>query len=137
MAKKAKTHAKLKKELDAVFSKYIRWYYADANGIVQCYTCHVRKPVKEIQNGHFQSRKHTSTRWLHEKTIANCKPQCQRCNIWNEGEKWQYGKQLEAEYGVEAVEELVQLSHKSVKFSKADLEYLIDLYKEKLKAIAG
>ena len=24
--------SKLKKKLDAIFSKYIRWYYADANG---------------------------------------------------------------------------------------------------------
>ena len=72
MAKKTKTHAKLKKELDKVFSQYIRWAYADDSGMVECYTCGVVKHIKEMHNGHFQSRKHTSTRW-HEN---NCRPQC-------------------------------------------------------------
>ena len=133
MAKKTKTHAKLKKDLDKVFSQYIRWAYADDNGMVECYTCNVKKPVKEMQNGHFQSRKHTSTRWLHDETIANCKPQCIKCNLYSEGEKWIFGKKLEAEYGVDAVQQLVALSHKSVKYSKSDLIYLIEIYKDKLK----
>ena len=133
MAKKAKTHAKLKKELDAVFSKYIRWYYADANGYVECYTCGQVKPVKEMQAGHFQSRRHNSTRW----EFNNVRPQDARCNMFAQGEQYLFGQKLKAEIGDEAVEELVQLSHKSVKFSKADLDYLIELYKEKLKAIIG
>ena len=133
MAKKAKTHAQLKKELDAVFSKYIRWYYADANGMVECYTCGQVKPVKEMQCGHFQSRRHTSTRW-HEN---NCRPQDARCNMFAQGEQYLFGQKLKAEIGEEAVEEVIQLAHKSVKYSKADLEYLIDLYKEKLKDIIG
>ena len=133
MAKKAKTHAKLKKELDAVFSKYIRWYYADANGYVECYTCGQVKPVKEMQAGHFQSRRHNSTRW----EFNNVRPHDARCNMFAQGEQYLFGQKLKAEIGEEAVEAFVQLSHKSVKFSKADLEYLIDLYKEKLKAIIG
>tara|TARA_R100001163_G_scaffold11860_1_gene10953 strand:- start:16177 stop:16587 length:411 start_codon:yes stop_codon:yes gene_type:complete len=132
MAKKTKTHAKLKKELDKVFSQYIRWSYADDNGLVECYTCNTKKHVKEMHNGHFQSRKHTSTRWLHSKTIANCKPQCPKCNLYSEGEKWIFGNKLVAEYGVEEVNNLVALSHKSVKYSKTDLEFLIEKYKKKL-----
>ena len=129
MAKKAKTHAKLKKELDKHFSQYIRWAYADDSGMVECYTCGVVKHVKEMHNGHFQSRKHTSTRW-HEN---NCRPQCPKCNLYSEGEKWIYGNKLVAELGRDAVDEIVALSHKSVKYSKTDLEYLIDIYKQKVK----
>ncbi len=129
MAKKAKTHAKLKKELDKVFSQYIRWAYADDSGMVECYTCGIVKHVKEMHNGHFQSRKHTSTRW-HEN---NCRPQCPKCNLYSEGEKWVYGNKLVAELGRDAVDEIVALSHKSVKYSKSDLEYLIETYKKKLK----
>jgi len=126
---KPKTHAKLKKDLDAVFSKYIRWYYADDNGMVQCYTCGQVKPVKQMQNGHFQSRRHTSTRF----EINNCRPQCVKCNMFAQGEQYLFGQLLKAEIGEEAVEEIIALSRKSVKYSKADLEYLIDLYKQKLK----
>lgn len=133
MAGKAKTHAKLKKELDAVFSKYIRWYYADANGMVECYTCGQVKPVKEMQAGHFQSRRHTSTRWDTE--YGNVKPQCVKCNMFAQGEQYLFGQKLKAEIGEQAVDELIALSRKSVKYSKADLEYLIEVYKEKLKEI--
>ena len=86
-----------------------------------------------MQAGHFQSRRHNSTRW----EFNNVRPQDARCNMFAQGEQYLFGQKLKAEIGEEAVEELVQLSHKSVKFSKADLEYLIDLYKEKLKAIIG
>ena len=133
MARKPKTHAALKKDLDAVFSKYIRWHYADDNGLVECYTCGVSKHVKEMQNGHFQSRKHTSTRWLHTKYITNCMPQCVKCNIYSEGEKWIFGNKLVSEYGQDAVDELIRESNKSVKLSKGDLIELIEHYKEKLK----
>ena len=135
MARKPKTHAALKKDLDAVFSKYIRWYYADANGLVECYTCGVVKHVKEMQNGHFQSRKHTSTRWLHTKHITNCMPQCVKCNIYSEGEKWIFGNKLVSEYGQDAVDELIRESNKSVKLSKGDLIELIEHYKESLKKL--
>jgi len=129
MAKKAKGYAKLKKELDIVFSQYIRWTYADDYGRLECYTCGVVKHVKEMHNGHFQSRKHTSTRW-HEQ---NCRPQCPKCNLFCEGEKWIYGNKLVAELGRDMVDDIVALSHKSVKYSKSDLQYLIEIYKQKVK----
>ena len=133
MAKKTKTHAKLKKELDKVFSQYIRWAYADDNGLVECYTCNVKKPVKEMQNGHMQSRKHTSTRW-HEN---NCRPQCVKCNIYSEGEKIRSYRRLCSEIGVEKVDDIIQLSNKTVKYSKLDIQYLIEIYKDKLKNLCA
>ena len=129
MAKK--THAKLKKELDAVFSKYIRWNYADDKGIVECYTCNTRKPVKEMQNGHFQSRRHTATRWH----LDNCRPQCVKCNMFSQGEQYLYGQRLEAEIGEDKVQDVIHLAHSTVKYSREDLEDLIAEYKERLKEI--
>ena len=123
-----KTHSQLKKDLDKVFSQYIRWAFADDNGLVECYTCYVKKHVKEMQNGHMQSRKHTSTRW-HEN---NCRPQCVKCNIYSEGEKIKFYRRLCSEIGDKAVDEIIQLSYKSEKYSKSDLEYLIRYYKDKL-----
>jgi len=129
MARKAKTHGQLKKELDAVFSKYIRWYYADHIGNVECYTCGVVKHVKEMQCGHFQSRRHTSTRW-HEQ---NCKPQCVACNMFRQGEQYKFGQKLISEYGQDTVDGVIQLSKSSVKYSKHELVELITEYKEKLQ----
>ena len=131
MAKKSKTHGQLKKELDKVFSQYIRWHYADSNGMVECYTCYNKKHVKEIHNGHFLSRRHTATRW-HE---DNCRPQCPRCNLFSQGEQFLFGSRLQAEIGHDAVEQLQALSRTSVKYSTAELKELIQYYKARLKEL--
>ncbi len=124
-----KTHAKLKKDLDKVFSLYIRHYYSDDYGIIECYTCHAKKHIKEIQAGHFQSRKHTATRW-HEN---NVRPQCPRCNLFSQGEQYLFGVKLQAEIGDYMFDELLREAKTTQKYSKSDLEYLIDYYKKKLK----
>lgn len=87
-----KSKAKLKKELDALFSKYIRNFYA-VNGEVQCYTCGQWKPVKSMQNGHFLSRSHLSIRF----DPRNCRPQCFQCNVYNYGRTGEFGGKLEEE----------------------------------------
>ena len=87
---KKKSISKLKKELDSVFSKYIRHKYSK-NGMVACYTCGVSKPIKQMQNGHFQSRKHLNTRWSED----NCRVQCVGCNVFKYGDAIQaFGREI-------------------------------------------
>ena len=123
--------SKLVKKLDAIFSKYIRWYYADANGYVECYTCGITKPVKEMQCGHFQSRRHYATRWH----TNNCRVQCQKCNIFSQGNIWIYGNKLKAEIGEDKFDELIQLSNTSVKRSQEDYKEMIAYYKKELEIL--
>ena len=120
--------SKLKKKLDAIFSKYIRWYYADANGYVECYTCGVTKPVKEMQCGHFQSRRHYATRWHTD----NCKPQCVKCNMFMQGNIWVYGNKLKAEIGDVKFNKLIQLSNSTVKYTQQDYLNMLEYYKKEL-----
>ena len=120
--------SKLKKKLDAIFSKYIRWYYADANGYVECYTCGITKPVKEMQCGHFQSRRHYATRWHTD----NCKPQCVKCNMFMQGNIWVYGNKLKAEIGDVKFNELIQLSNTTVKYTQQDYLDMLEYYKKEL-----
>ena len=123
--------SKLVKKLDAVYSKYIRWKYADHNGYVECYTCSTFKHVKEMQCGHFLSRRHYSTRW-HEN---NTRPQCVKCNMFEQGNQYTFGIKLEAEIGEDMFIELHQLKNQTTKYSKVDYEYLIDYYNKKLKLL--
>ena len=123
--------SKLVKKLDAVFSKYIRWKYADDNGYVECYTCNTSKHVKEMQCGHFQSRRHYSTRWQEN----NVRPQCVKCNMFEQGNQYKFGMRLRAEIGEELVEDIIRLSVKSVKMSLSDYQELHDYYKHKLKEL--
>lgn len=90
---KKKTTSQLKKELDKVFSQYIRQKAADKEGFVLCYTCGVKKHWKEMQNGHFVSRVYLATRFEE----GNVRPQCVGCNVFGGGKVVAFAANLEKE----------------------------------------
>ena len=129
MPKTAKkpTRSKLVKKLDTVFSQYIRRSNADNNGYCTCVTCNKTFHWKEIQAGHFMSRKHYSIRW----DERNVKPQCVACNVYRAGEQYKYSIFL----GKELSNVLYLQSKEIVKFTNYELENMINDYSEKLKKI--
>ena len=129
MPKTAKkpTRSKLVKKLDTVFSQYIRLSNADNNGYCTCVTCNKAFHWKEIQAGHFMSRKHYSIRW----STRNVKPQCVACNVYRAGEQYKYSLFL----GSELANELYLQSKEIVKFTNYELEDMINDYSEKLKKL--
>ena len=106
-----KSISKLKKELDAVFSQYIRRKYANEKGEVRCYTCPKMLPWKQIQNGHFVSRSALSTRY----DEANCRPQCPGCNIFGRGQTARFGFNLDMELGSGTVSSLYRKAQEIIK----------------------
>jgi len=132
-----KTISKLKKELDKYFSLFIRLRDATAEGLVQCFTCSRISHYKSgMQNGHFQSRRHHSTRW----DETNCQVQCVKCNMYEQGEQFKFGMALDGKYGEGTSEELEFLSRTIMKVSRIDYEEKISYYKdlvEKLKKEKG
>jgi len=129
MPKTAKkpTRSKLVKKLDTVFSQYIRRSNADNNGYCTCVTCNKTFHWKEIQAGHFMSRKHYSIRW----DERNVKPQCVACNVYRAGEQYKYSIFL----GKELSNVLYLQSKDIVKFTNYELENMINDYSERLKKI--
>ena len=129
MPKTAKkpTRSKLVKKLDTVFSQYIRRSNADNNGYCTCVTCNKTFHWKEIQAGHFMSRKYYSIRWSEE----NVKPQCVACNVYRAGEQYKYSLFL----GSEVANVLYLQSKEIVKFTNYELEDMINDYSEKLKKL--
>lgn len=124
---KAKTKSQLTKELDTVFSQYIR-NSRSKNGICTCITCDREYEVKKIQCGHFMSRQYMSTRW-DERNVA---PQCYGCNVMQQGKQFEFSLKL----GKELSEELYLLSKQTKKYSLDELKELIEYYKEKLKNLS-
>lgn len=122
--KKKKSISKLKKELDKIFSLYVRQKYSK-QGQVRCYTCGVTKDIKEIQNGHFVSRSILSLRF----DERNCRPQCVGCNIFGQGKTATFGFNLDRE-SPGRVAELYSESQKIVK--NFPYEAKIEEYKKKL-----
>lgn len=110
---------KLIKELDCVFSLYIR--KRDHN---ICYTCGKQMDLKHSQNGHFVSRTYLTLRW-NEK---NCHCQCMRCNVFLHGNMAEYSQRLELDYGYGIIQELNRLKQEKTKFSAEKLTELIKHY---------
>ena len=121
------SRSKLVKKLDTVFSKYIRISNADKNGYCTCVTCGVVKHWKEIQAGHFMSRKHYSTRW-DERNVSS---QCLACNMFRQGEQYKYSLFL----GKDEAEVLYLKSKETVKFTNYELEEMIKDYSNRLNSI--
>ena len=133
-----KTISKLKKELDKWFSLYIRLREANEYGMCQCFTCGKVGHYKTggMQNGHFQSRKHLSTRFDED----NCQVQCVACNMFRQGEQFKFGINLDAKYGEGTAEELQFLARTTLKISRVEYEEKISYYKnlvENLKEEKG
>lgn len=120
-----KTITKLKKELDKWFSLYIRLRESTAEGMCQCFTCDKISSYKKMQCGHFQSRRHMSTRWNEQ----NCQVQCIGCNMFKQGEQWKFGLRIDYKYGEGTSEELQVLANNIHKKARWEYEDDISYYK--------
>jgi hypothetical protein len=111
-------------EADLVFSRWVRQFWANREGLVKCYTCEVILPWKSMQCGHFASRSQLWARFNEN----NARPQCPTCNVTKRGNLEVYENRLIAEIGKEGVDKLKQTSL-GLKVDKSYLEAVIEKYK--------
>lgn len=126
--KKTKYRGYYVKKLDSIFSKYIRRRFAE-DDIATCYTCGKKDHWKNLQCGHFMSRRFFSTRW----DDKNCQVQCKACNIFRYGEQYLFGANLDKEFGDGTAEMLEFDSKQLLKISMPQLKILILKYEELVK----
>ena len=124
MAKKI-TRSKIVKKLDTIFSQYIRKKNS-INGNSICFTCGKIDQWKKLQNGHFQSRRHYSTRW----NETNCQLQCAGCNVFKYGEQFKFALELDNKYGSGTAQELHIKAQKQIKFQTFELLEMIKYYQD-------
>lgn len=122
-AKKAKTITWYKKELDRLFSLYVRGKYKK-----ECYTCGYQG---KLQCGHFVSRMYLATRWDED----NCRPQCQMCNLWGKGMTLEFEERLITELGIERVQQMKDLRKQVLKLDKVFYEQWISHYTEAVRLL--
>lgn len=116
---KLRSMKKLKEDLDKIHSEYIRL----RDG--KCVTC---GSTEQLTNGHLFTRGHMSTRW----DDLNCHCQCWPENFKHEFDPQPYTSWFIRTYGIEAYDEL-HVKHTTIrKFSRADLEGMIEEYKQKV-----
>ena len=123
---------KLIKELDAWFSRYIRLKYSDSRGYCRCISCGKVYFWKEIQNGHYMSRRYMSTRFSED----NCRPQGVECNIFNQGAIQMYRRALIKEIGEQRVDLIeVRARQENKNWSLFELKQLIEYYKKEVEKL--
>jgi len=120
------TRSKLIKKLDTIFSRWVRLSNS-VNEICTCVTCGKESHWKDIQAGHFISRKHYSTRW----DERNVKPQCVGCNVFKYGEQYKYSLYL----GNKLSKKLLVESRIIIKFTNVELEDMIKEYTERFNKL--
>ena len=126
---KKESVASLKRKADKYFSLYIRLRDSDEFGVGDCITCGDKKHYKQMQCGHFVSRKTNALRYDEE----NCNLQCVGCNMFKAGEQYQYSKALDLKYGEGTADRLFAQRFDSHKFTREELEEVIHDSKEQCK----
>lgn len=129
MKKRAASYASLKRRLDKVFSEYTRRRLADRDGMTRCISCGVSAHWKNLHAGHFVSRVRLATRW----DIENVHAQCPRDNIFLNGNAVGYARGLENRYGPSIFATLDERSRRPTKFTRADLQAMIEDFQAKLR----
>lgn len=124
----------LDKKLWPIFSEYIRRRDAkkfSGGDFVKCITCSHIAHWKELDCGHFVSRRHLATKY-HEKNNA---AQCKGCNGPGSGKQYEYGLEIDRRYGAGTAQWILQASRAQVKWGSWEFEVLIEDYKQKLKEL--
>lgn len=125
---------KLDEKLWKIFSEYIRRRDAlkySGGDFVKCITCSHIAHFKEMDCGHFISRRHLSTKFDEKNNHAQCKG----CNGLKSGEQFKYSIAIDAKYGKGTAEMLHIKSRNLCKWGKFEFEILIKEYTEKLKQL--
>lgn len=115
--------SRLKAQLDQVFSKYIR----ERDG---CCVLAGRDAEcsKTLQAGHLLSRRHMATRW----DEMNVNAQCSAHNRYHNFHPDTYTRWFLEKYGLAAYTVLCETSRPPKKWSRTELEELIEFYQERL-----
>ena len=119
------------KDLDKIFSTYIRLRDADPNGYIRCYCCGYPVHWKLAHNGHFFSRRFLGTRFNEQ----NCNACCVPCNTYNNGNLKAYEEHLRREYGEGIIDKLEMLKNTLTKFAPYEIEEMKEEYKQKVKEL--
>ena len=128
MAKKTKSIAKVSEDVAVLLQKLVRLENADDNGYCICVTCGTTKHYKELDGGHFVSRRYTATRLMKE----NIWPQCKGCNGYLKGNPIPYTLFMIDMYGKEFVHELHALKNETKKFTRDELAEMSKEFKDQI-----
>lgn len=119
------------KNMDDVFSQFIRLRASDNSGIARCFICGSFRYWKYHQCGHFIDRDQMPTRY----NEINCQCVCAVCNCLDRDHHERFKRALQINYGDGQISFLYFTSKSLSKFTRSDLIELTEKYKEKVKEL--
>jgi hypothetical protein len=124
--KKKNKKTLLMRKVWKLFSEYIR-----KRDKGRCFTCSVKRDIREMHAGHFVHNKSTPV-YFNELNV-HC--QCPKCNTFLGGNRDVYLRNIQKKYGIKKGDWLMAQRFKIHRYSIKELEELIETYKNKLKEL--
>jgi hypothetical protein len=113
------------------YSLYIRLRDSDLNGYCACITCGKVHHYKEMDAGHFISRRHMATKY----DERNSSGQCVHCNKWLYGNQLKYISAIDKKFGNGTALKLEIQSKQTKKLSQFEIKALSDYYRVESKKL--
>src|SRR5688572_33216859 len=126
-----KSTSTLIKELDGLFSEWLRRGNADSNGKCECYICGYKARWQEMQAGHFMDRMYMVSRF----DVSNVYVVCEQCNCFDPDHKDKFRAAIIQKRGEDVVTVLEMAKHSLKKWMAFELQELIDYIKLDLKKL--
>lgn len=126
-----KSLSTLIKELDGLFSEWLRRSNADENGKCECFVCGYKARWQEMQAAHFIDRMYMNCRF----DVANVYVCCEQCNCYDPDHKDKLKAAIIAKHGEDVVVILEAGKHFLRKFMRYELAKLIESLKYDLKKL--
>ena len=112
----------MSQNIDILFSYLVRAIHAsreaDNSYSCICYTCKKKSPLKGMNVGHYIQRNYLS----HKYDMRNVRPQCIKCNFYNEGMLGPFRVNLVAEYGEGVIREMEESKSTKTPPNLSDIE---------------
>lgn len=129
--KKTLTRKDYVKQLDNIFSTYIRLRDSNKEGVVVCPLCWARVNWKQAQNMHFITR----WCWKYRYDEDNCHAGCMRCNVILHGNYIIYTRWMQNNYGIKKVDEMIRNKIWIYKIPTPELQKQIEYYTRRVEKL--
>ncbi len=119
----------LKKELDRVFSLFIRQRDSGPDGIAKCSTCDYRARWQEMDAGHYVPRQDMNTRYDEKNVHIQCKSE----NAFRGGVPEKMAVYIDKKYGAGTAEILRAKGKIKTRIDRNKFKIWIKYYRERIK----
>lgn len=119
------------KELDGLFSEWLRRGNSDQNGKCECYICGYKARWQKMQAGHFVDRDQMSLRF----DICNVYVVCESCNCFDDNHHERFKAAILSKRG-QIILDVIEREKRSLKkWMPFELQGMIDFIKQDLKRL--